>query len=429
MRRASLEQLLAMRRKGRAIVRALDVESGEEILIDPATDLSPLGRAAARALKEDASQRIILDNRVWFLTVYNTPWELVIIGAVHIAQALAQLGADMGFSVRVIDPRGAYAAPERFAGVRVIQGWPDDALAAEPLTARSALIALSHDTKVDDPALVTALRSPAGYIGALGSVRTHARRLARLGALGFSERELARIHGPVGLGIGARSPAEIAIAILAELVQLRRGTAQPRIGGVVLAAGLSRRMGRNKLLADLAGKPLLRHAVEAALASRLDPVIVVTGNEEAGVQEALAGLNVIFAHNEHFADGLSTSLQAGIAALPGDCDGALVLLGDMPGITPALIDRTIGAFNPVGNNAICVAARGGKRGHPVLWGRQFFAEIESLSGDTGAQALMARHAAQIAEVEAADDAPFTDIDTPEALAAYVGRALDKAESP
>ena len=165
MRRASLEQLLAMRRKGRAIVRALDVESGEEILIDPATDLSPLGRAAARALKDDASQRIILDNRVWFLTVYNTLWELVIIGAVHIAQALAQLGADMGFSVRVIDPRGAYAASERFAGVRVIQSWPDEALAAEPLTARSALIALSHDTKVDDPALVTALRSPAGYIG------------------------------------------------------------------------------------------------------------------------------------------------------------------------------------------------------------------------------------------------------------------------
>lgn len=422
-----LEQLLAMRQGGRPVIRALDVENGEEKLIDPATDTSPLGRAAAQALKEDASQRITLNGHSWFLTVYNTPWELVIIGAVHIAQALARLGAAMGYRVRVIDPRGAYAAAERFAGVHVIQSWPEEALAAEPLTARSALIALSHDIKLDDPALAAALRSPAGYIGALGSVRTHANRLDRLGAIGFKPAELARIHGPVGLAIGARSPGEIAIAILAQLVQLRRKSA-PRIGGVVLAAGLSRRMGRNKLLAELGGKPLLRHAVEAALASRLDPVIVVTGHDEAGVKKALSGLNVGFAHNPRFAEGLSTSLQTGIRALPGDCDGALVLLGDMPGITANLIDRTIAAFDPAQGRAICVAAKGGKRGHPVLWGRQFFGEIESLGGDAGAQSLMARHAAQIGEIESADDAPFTDIDTPEALAAYSSRSLDGAET-
>ena len=138
---------------------------------------------------------------------------------------------------------------------------------------------------------------------------------------------------------------------------------------------------------------------------------------------------MIFVHNPRFADGLSTSLQAGIAALPGDCDGALVLLGDMPGITPGLIDRTIAAFDPAQGRAICVAARGGKRGHPVLWGRQFFGEIESLAGDTGAQSLLARHAAQTGEIEAADDAPFTDIDTPEALAAYAGRATGRRRNP
>ena len=422
-----LEQLLAMRQGGRAVIRALDVENGEEKLIDPATDTSPLGRAAAQALKADASQRVTLDNRVWFLTVYNTPWELVLIGAVHIAQALAKLAGAIGYRVRVIDPRGAYAAPERFAGVRVIRSWPEEALAAEPLTARSALVALSHDIKLDDPALAAGLRSPAGYIGALGSVRTHASRLARLGALGFGAAELARIHGPVGLAIGARSPGEIAISVLAELVQLRRKAA-PRIGGVVLAAGLSRRMGGNKLLADLSGKPLLRHAVEAALESRLDPVIVVTGHDAADIQKALSGLNVMFAHNARFADGLSTSVQEGIRALPGDCEGALVLLGDMPGISAALIDRVIAGFDPAQGRAICVAAKGGKRGHPVLWGRQFFEEIESLSGDTGAQSLMARHADQIGAIEAADDAPFSDIDTPEALAAYRGRPRRKAET-
>jgi CTP:molybdopterin cytidylyltransferase MocA len=344
----------------------------------------------------------------------------VIIGAVHIAQALAKLASAMGYRVRVIDPRRAYAAAERFAGVRVIQSWPEEALAEEPLTARSALIALSHDIKLDDPALAAALRSPACYIGALGSVRTHASRLARLGTMGFGAADFARIHGPVGLAIGARSPGEIAISVLAELVQLRRKTA-PRIGGVVLAAGLSRRMGGNKLLADLSGKPLLRHAVEAALESRLDPVIVVTGHDAADIEKALGGLNVIFAHNARFADGLSTSLQEGIRALPGDCEGALVLLGDMPGISAALIDRVIAGFDPAQGRAICVAAKGGKRGHPVLWGRQFFEEIESLSGDAGAQSLMARHAGQIGAIETADDAPFTDIDTPEALAAYRGR--------
>jgi CTP:molybdopterin cytidylyltransferase MocA/xanthine/CO dehydrogenase XdhC/CoxF family maturation factor len=428
MRRATLEQLLAKRQSGRAMVRALDVESGEEKLIDPAADTSPLGRAAARALKDDVSRRVQLAGRTWFLTVYNTSRELVIVGAVHIAQALAELALAAGYRVRVIDPRGAYAAPERFAGIRVVQSWPDDALAAEPLTARSALVALSHDPKLDDPALAAALRSPCGYIGALGSVRTHANRLARLGTAGFMPDDLARIHGPVGLAIGARSPGEIAIAILAELVQLRRKSAGLRIGGVVLAAGLSRRMGRNKMLAELAGKPLLRHAVEAALQSRLDPVVVVTGHDEAAVKAALSGLEVSFADNPRFADGLSTSLRAGIGALPEDCDGALVLLGDMPGITSALIDRTIAAFDPREGRAICVAAAGGKRGHPVLWGRQFFAEIERLTGDSGAQPLLARHAGQIAEIAAADDAPFTDIDTPEALVAYSSRLLDAAET-
>jgi xanthine dehydrogenase accessory factor len=414
MKAATLLAINAARAEGHALVRALDVDSGEEKLIDPATDPSPLGLAAKTALHADASTSVTLAGRQWFLTVYNVPWEIVLVGAVHIAQALAALAKASGYRVRIIDPRMAYATEERFPGIRLTRNWPDEALAAEPLTPRSALVALAHDPKLDDAALVDALRSPAGYIGALGSTRTHARRLARLKALGFSDRELERIHGPVGLAIGARAPGEIAIAVLAELVKVRR--TRPRIAGLVLAAGMSSRMGRNKLTVPVAGKPMLRHVVEAALASRLESVTVVTGHDAAAVEVALEGLPVRFLHNPDYAAGLSTSLRVGITDC--DADGVMVLLGDMPGMTGNLMDRAIAAFDPAAGRAICIATARGERGHPVLLGRQFFGELGKLTGDRGARTLIEANAALVCEIEASDPGPLTDIDTPEALAAY-----------
>ena len=226
MHRDILEQLVAARQEGRVLVRALDVESGDERLLDPACDTSALGLAAAGAASADGGRCVTVDSRSWHLTVYNTPWELVVVGAVHIAQALATMAGPAGYHIRVIDPRPPYATNERFPGVILQREWPDDALLRKPLTACSALIALAHDPKLDDAALAIALRSSAFYVGALGSARTHTRRIARLKTWGFLPGELARIHGPVGLKIGARSPAEIAIAILAELVRLRRASSQ-----------------------------------------------------------------------------------------------------------------------------------------------------------------------------------------------------------
>lgn len=421
MRRETLDRILNARRDGRVVVRALDLASGEERLIDPLTDRSALGREAAQAARHDAARRASVEGRDWFLSVYNTPWEVVIVGAVHIAQALAALATAAGYRVRVIDPRAPYATGARFPSAALQHQWPDDALAERPLTARSALIALAHDPKLDDAALGAAIRSPAFYIGALGSARTQARRLARLGEAGFTPADLSRVRGPVGLSIGARSPAEIAIAILAELVQRRRKPRTPRIAGILLAAGQSRRMGANKLTLPFKGAPLVRHAAQAALAGHLDPLIVVTGHDAAAVRGALEGAAVSFVHNDRFAEGLSTSLRAALRAVPADRDGALVLLGDMPAITPNLIGRVIAAFDPQAGQAICVArAADGTRGHPVLWGRQFFAEIEALTGDNGARALMAAHADWIAEVDSGDNAPLIDIDTPEALNAYSG---------
>jgi xanthine dehydrogenase accessory factor len=400
------------------LVRAVNLASGEEKLLDPGSDTSPLGQAAELAARQDKSRRVSIAGEDWFLTVYNTPWEIVIVGAVHIAQALAALAVTAGYRVRVIDPRAPYATDERFAGIELDRHWPDEALAKRPLTARSALVALAHDPKLDDMALGLGLRSPAFYIGALGSVRTHARRLARLAATGLTPSELAKIHGPVGLALGARTPAEIAVAILAELVQQRRHAR--RVAGIVLAAGTSSRMGRNKLVEVARGKALVRHAVDAAVAGGLNPVVVVTGHESEKIAAALDDAPVTLVHNGAYRDGLSTSLRTGVGAVPEDCAGAMILLGDMPNISPALIQRLTAAFDPNAGRAICVATAQGRQGHPVLWGRSFFAEIGTVQGDKGARDLLLTHAALVAQIETGSDEPLADIDTPEALAAYQG---------
>ncbi|MEI9992927.1 MAG: molybdopterin-binding/glycosyltransferase family 2 protein [Rhizomicrobium sp.] len=192
----------------------------------------------------------------------------------------------------------------------------------------------------------------------------------------------------------------------------------PRIAAIVLAAGLSSRMGSNKLLAEVDGKPLIRHAVEAALGSAAAPVVVVTGHAGETVRQALSPLAPLFVDNPDYSKGLSASLKCGLRVLPEDCDGAVVLLGDMPGVSSGLIDKLIASFDPSEDRAICVATRHGKRGNPVLWARRFFPEMLAIEGDVGARQLIGQYAELVCEVEAGDDAPLTDIDTPEALRAY-----------
>jgi molybdenum cofactor cytidylyltransferase len=195
----------------------------------------------------------------------------------------------------------------------------------------------------------------------------------------------------------------------------------PEIAAIVLAAGLSSRMGANKLLSEIDGKPLIRGVAEAAAGSAANPIIVVTGNDAEAVESALKGLPVRFINNPDFAKGLSESLKCGLKSLPETCDGAVVLLGDMPGVTFALIDKLIAAFAPEESRAICVATRAGKRGNPVLWARRFFPEMLAIEGDIGARGLIGSNSELVCEVEAGDGDPLTDIDTPEDLAAYRGR--------
>ena len=221
---AALAALKHARDKGIAVALATDLATGESRVVYPdergADALTEVARVQAR---RDQSGSVEIDRKSWFLTIFNPALDLAIIGAVHIAQPLARMAALANYAVRIIDPRTAFATAERFPGVKLSHQWPDEALAAAPLTSRSAIVALTHDPKLDDPALTAALTSPAFYIGALGSKATHAKRLERLHAQGFSSADVARIHGPIGLNIGARSPAEIAIAILGEITaQLRQ---------------------------------------------------------------------------------------------------------------------------------------------------------------------------------------------------------------
>jgi molybdenum cofactor cytidylyltransferase len=196
-----------------------------------------------------------------------------------------------------------------------------------------------------------------------------------------------------------------------------QGGAPPRIAALVLAAGQSGRMGgRNKLLQEVDGQPLLLHAVDAAAGSRARPVVVVTGHAPAEVTALLPDRDIQTVHNPAYASGMASSLRAGLSALPGDVDGVVVLLGDMPGVDADTVDRLIDAFDPDRGAAIVAAASQGRRGNPVLLARRFFPEVREIEGDQGAKPILQAYPDQIRLVECG--AAFTDLDTPEALDAY-----------
>lgn len=228
MKRAVFDSLHAARAAKRAVVLATALKDGRQALIDGEKvegDLAvneALRAAARRALRDDKSHTIETEHGPVFVQAFNTPLRMLVVGAVHISQALAPMAALAGYAVTIIDPRRSFATAARFPGVTLTHDWPDEAMDKIGLDARTAVVTLTHDPKIDDPALERALRSDCFYIGCLGSTRTHKARLGRLSELGFGEKDFARIHGPVGLDIGAQSPAEIAVSIVAEVTSVLR---------------------------------------------------------------------------------------------------------------------------------------------------------------------------------------------------------------
>ncbi|MEQ8279176.1 MAG: molybdopterin-binding/glycosyltransferase family 2 protein [Deltaproteobacteria bacterium] len=338
-------------------------------------------------------------------------------------QRLAALGSALTHVERVPHDEGAVAAaiqrldaagcdPILLLGASAITD-PQDVL---PSAIRSAGGEVRHVGMPVDPGnlLVLGTFETRTVIGVPGCARS----LARSGFDRVLERTVAGItiapRDIMGMGVGG-----LMKDIDARPHPRQTDSTKPsyQIGAVVLAAGQSRRMGaQNKLLAEVGGQPMVRRAVTTLVAANVAPIVVVVGHEADRVRAALSELDVDFADNPSFADGLSTSIRTGAAALEGRVDGALFMLSDMPWVTDAHLRSLIEAFDPEAGHTICVPTHAGRRGNPILWAARHFHDMQRLTGDVGARPLLAEHAAQIAEVEVDDRGVHFDVDTPQALA-------------
>jgi xanthine dehydrogenase accessory factor len=225
MKGATLARLQAERAAKRAVVLLTRLSDGAQLLWPGDEMPAELVEASKAALGSEEAGNVALGHESWFIHPHNPPLRIIVVGAVHIAQAMAPMAAPLGFSMVVVDPRRAFANEERLPGITLSTDWPDEAMEALAPDARTAVVTLTHDPKLDDPALDAALKSEAFYIGALGSRRTHAKRVARLTELGHGASATGRIHAPVGLNIEAITAPEIALSIMAEIVAARRGAA------------------------------------------------------------------------------------------------------------------------------------------------------------------------------------------------------------
>jgi xanthine dehydrogenase accessory factor len=226
MKQETLSRLLEDQAAKRAVAMVTDMETGDQTLVyldsadGPDGSNAEILSAARQAIQDDRSKVYELSGRRIFVETFNPPLRMLIVGAVHIAQPLSRMASVAGYDVTVIDPRGSFATEERFPGISLCAEWPDDGMRALDPDRRTAVVTLTHDPKLDDPGLEVALKSDAFYIGSLGSRKTHAGRVERLTAAGFTEAEISRIHAPVGLNIGSISPAEIAVSILAQITEV-----------------------------------------------------------------------------------------------------------------------------------------------------------------------------------------------------------------
>ena len=226
MKQHTLSQLIRDQREKKPVSLATDIDNGLQTLVYDDTAVGPdenneeIQQAARQAMQDDQSKIYENGERRIFIEVFNPPLRMLVVGAVHIAQPLSRMASVAGYDVTIIDPRASFATDERFPGITLNGEWPDDGMRDLDPDRRTAIVTLTHDPKLDDPGIEVALKSDAFYIGALGSRKTHAARVERLTAAGFSETEIARIHAPVGLSIGSVSPAEIAVSILAQVTDV-----------------------------------------------------------------------------------------------------------------------------------------------------------------------------------------------------------------
>ncbi len=221
MKAETLDRLRAARAERRPVARVAALDGSVDAVVEDGEGPvpEPVLAVALTAMKQNRSHDFEHEGGRWFVQVFNPPLRLIVVGAVHISQPLIGMASGLGYDVTLVDPRGAFATAQRFPDVAICDEWPDDALEALDVDGRTAVVTLTHDPKLDDPALHVALRSEAFYIGALGSRRTHAKRVERLVEAGFDEAAIGRINAPIGLNLGGRAPAEIALAVAAQMTE------------------------------------------------------------------------------------------------------------------------------------------------------------------------------------------------------------------
>tara|TARA_B100001059_G_scaffold190644_1_gene193644 strand:+ start:8395 stop:9087 length:693 start_codon:yes stop_codon:yes gene_type:complete len=217
----TLKLVLSEKNNRNTIIVATELESGQQIILNNNDKNNQIYISAKSLIKQGKSDILKIDNQRWFINISLPPLRLVTVGAVHIAQPLAEIATIAGYEVTIIDPRAAFANNKRFPNINIVNEWPEEALIDFKIDNRTAVVTLTHDPKLDDSALYAALNSKAFYIGSLGSKKTHNARIERLKIAGFNEDAIKNIHGPVGLSIGAKSPQEIAISIMSELILCR----------------------------------------------------------------------------------------------------------------------------------------------------------------------------------------------------------------
>jgi xanthine dehydrogenase accessory factor len=217
----TLKLVLSEKNNRNTIIVATELESGQQIILNNNDKNNQIYNSAKALIKKGKSDIVNIDNQRWFINISLPPLRLVTVGAVHIAQPLAEIATIAGYEVTIIDPRAAFANNKRFPNINIVNEWPEEALIDFKIDNRTAVVTLTHDPKLDDSALYAALNSKAFYIGSLGSKKTHNARIERLKIAGFNEDAIKKIHGPVGLSIGAKSPQEIAISIMSELILCR----------------------------------------------------------------------------------------------------------------------------------------------------------------------------------------------------------------
>jgi xanthine dehydrogenase accessory factor len=405
-----------------------------------------------------------------FVNSFAPAPRMLVFGAIDFAAAVARVGKFLGYHVTVCDARKVFATKSRFPEAdEVVVEWPHRFLAGTSVDSRTVICVLTHDPKFDVPLLEVALRTPAGYIGAMGSRRTHEDRLGRLREVGLTDDELARLRSPIGLDLGARTPEETAVSIAAELIQLRwGGTGHPltategrihhqlkgmlprrvrldavrtTVAGVLLAAGEGSRFGGPKALVELDGQTLAERGVGLLRAGGADPILVVTG----AAQVNLPGTCTVY--NPDWRTGMGSSLRAALNALAGpedastdhastnarpedastdhastdaspgtvDVGAVVVALADQPLVGPESVARLIAAYRA--GASVAVAAYDGQPRNPVLLAREHWPEvIATATGDTGARAFLRARADIVTLIECGDTGRPDDIDTPADLA-------------